>query len=450
MKKIFLLLAVIIALVLLVMPFVTGKVAELATQDMAAQLSGDSSAYGELDLLDYKRGYRSTSAKLEWRAPTQYESLFSEPVVYLCNGHHGVLSFAYQCRAQNIPGYTAFVAEELGGLDPLTVGGEVSVLGETTHKLDLQPFSMTNDNGETINVNASAFDLMTDNSFNVFDLNGEFGGMSVIGGDGILTIEPILVDAATSINQHKLAIGDVELSATGAQLLSKDGGQVDVGEITMSVKTTERDQFMAINSQFRVDEFSRSMGVQIEGEKDVNAVEDLDLEFGISNIDMAKLAAFVQHVQKLSPLDGKQALSTPQESTRNAQTLAILPAFEDLLIKGLVMHLGLRAEHEGSLITADLDWQLLQDLSLGDFVLLSVQPQAFFNKLDLKFSNQIPAKLIELSEAGKVSLAASQLYRKVDQHYLTKVRVSDKGIKLNGESVTAEEFLTKWMPSGRQ
>ena len=125
MKKLLIPLAVLFAIIL-IMPFVTGNVAESVTRQLSAEVNAKQLEYGTRNIKEYERGYRSTNFQLEWTAPIQLQPLFPEGMSYDCNGSHGILSYQYECQALDVPNYSRFVEEYLDGVDPVSIGGEVS------------------------------------------------------------------------------------------------------------------------------------------------------------------------------------------------------------------------------------------------------------------------------------------------------------------------------------
>ncbi len=436
MNKIIIIAVAILAIVL-GMPYVTGRVTESITSQLASEMNSRGEEHGQLNFTEYDRGIRSTSAEVTWNVPAEYRALFAEPITYQCDGQHGILSFNYQCRAKNVPNYSEFVEQELGGFDPLTVGGEVSVFGAVTQRIDLNEFDITNEKGEEFRVAAGRFDITTDKTFKVFDLLGQFGGFSATGKDGGMQLQPVNLEGSFRVNEYQLGIGEIKARFDGITLESNSDGRVQIDDIRLLSDAEEEGENLRVGFSATVAAMSQT---ESEGDQP-SKLDDLSLSLSLAGVKMAELAEITERLQALAQFDNQGALSDEEESSRNAQAIAMLPELEDLLTTGLTSSAEFSADHEGVPLTFNFDLELLKDLSLGDFILLSVQPQAFFSKLELELQNRIPADFIELSEAGAQAMVNSRFYRRDGEQYSTDLKVSEQGISLNGKNLSVEEFL---------
>lgn len=445
MKNLLILMLVVAVCTAIGMPYVTGRVAETVTQELATQVTANSLEYGSLEIIDYDRRYRSTNAAYKWQAPPQLAPLFRTPLEFECVGTHGVISYDYQCRAQNMSQYQEFVKTALAGKDPITVGGSVSIFGTVTQRLHLEEFTLTNDEGQTVAVQPGVIELQTDRELKNFALDGSFDGLTMNDKAETLAMQPLAVQGSMSINQHQLAIGEVVVELQGMQVTSAQDGSINLSGIELSSYTAEDGANLASGYQLNVALFEQQGGSQALDAEQVHRVKDILFGVDIAGLDMLQLAEVLERVKQLSKYTASQALTDEQESSRNAQAIAMLPELERLLQPGLSFSAELDADYDDAALTADVDLELLSSLSLSDFILLSVQPQAFFAKLRAEFSNRLPAALVAANPAAAAAMAQSHWYVQEGDSYVAEISLAAEKITVNGVAYSVDQFLAMLM-----
>ncbi|MEM7359578.1 MAG: DUF945 family protein [Pseudomonadota bacterium] len=434
MKKLLVLIVVVAVFVALFMPYVTGRVAEEATLQLASQVNANSEEYGELEVVEYDRGYGSTQSNFSWSPGGSYgalmSGLFGDPVRYSCEGDHGVLEYSYECRPLNVEAYKEFVEQELGGKDPLTISGSVSVFGTLTQTLNLEEFELNNEEQEKLKVLPGQLSIKSDRELNNFAVDGDFEGLVASGADGDFAVNGLSVNGNIRLNQHRLAIGDMELTAQDIGMQSDSDGEVQFQGLSMRSVATEQGDTMAIEYGMSLDKV-----IQTEATEPVD-MNDIELDLQLQGIDMEQLGNFTKKYQELSKLP-------PEES--NAARLTMMSDLEGLLKSGLKLNTTASANYASEPMYAKLDVELVGNLSLGDFVLLAVNPQGLFSKFKAHMNTQVPKVVLEGNETAMAALASNPLYIESDRSYNSDIELIDNDVTINGNKMSIEELLALLM-----
>lgn len=434
MKKLLVLVLVVALFVALFMPYVTGRVAEDATLQLASQVNANSAEYGQLEVLQYERGYGSTQSNFSWSPGGSYgavmSSLFGDPVEYSCEGDHGVLAYNYQCRPLNVQAYQEFVEQELDGKDPLTISGSVSVFGTLSQTLNLEKFELRNEEQEKLSILPGQLSVKSDRSLNNFAVEGDFEGLLASGADGDFAVSGLALNGNIRLNQHRLAIGDLVLSANDIGLQSREDGNVQLQGLSMRSVSAEQGSNLAIEYGLAVDKI-----VQTEADQPVD-LNDIELDLQLQGIDMVQLGIFTEKLQAASKL--------PVEE-RNAARLSMMSDLEGLLKSGLKLNTTATANYASEPMHAKLDVELVGNLSLGDFVLLAVNPKSLFSKFKANMNTRVPKNMLEGNAAAMAALSSNPLYVESDRSYNSEINLLDNEVTINGDKMSIEELLAMLM-----
>jgi hypothetical protein len=425
MKKLIIGFVILAIFVLLLMPYITGRVAESTTLQLAAQINQNYPEYGELTVLDYQRGIRSTQSGFSWKPSQLSKAQFKPQIVFRCDGNHGVFSYSYDCQLENAERYTEFVDQLLDGIDPLTISGSVNVLGDISHSIHLDAIDVDK-NGEVIRVLPAFISVVSDKKLATFAIKGEFRGVEVKGSDGSLMVGLATLSGKVRQNSLDLAIGDVELAIKAITLESEVQGRIEISHLTLHTDAQELGENLGVRYRLALKQF-----------KQTGVAADLDLSNLIMNFQMAGI-----DMLQMSTLNEKlDALGDQPQSAQNASLLALLPAFESLLKPGLKLEFQLSADHLSEPVAADLAINLTNNLTLGDFLLFSVNPRNLFTKVDVQLTNQLPLSFIDKSPSLYGAMTLSPWHIKSTQGYATDFRIASGSIKLNGKELEINEFL---------
>lgn len=422
------------------MPYISGRVAQNATNHLVQQLNADSLRYGEIDILSYERGIRHTDYRFKWAPGSSANDYIKHALEFSCVGSHGIVRYSYQCKILDVPAYTDFIEEYLAGYDPLMVGGDVSIFGTITQSIQLTSFEMIDREGALIKFQPGELSISMDKNLTSFDIDGIFEGVSAKGEDGQFALDDITIGGNLRTNQHKLGIGDISLSLKSVSLESEKDGNVGMNGLVMSSQTEERGENIGLSWALSIENFEHRANDQTQEnqENQENQAEKLDLtnlqgDFTIGGANMLQVAKLAETFQAMSKL--------PEEE-RNAAMLGLFPSLEALFKTGLNVSTNASADYKSETVSGNAKIALVNDLRFSDFMLMSVNPDSFFSKFTARLQASLPHALLDANQQLKSALERNPLYSKTEQGYTAEMKLADSEVKLNGRSLTIEELLS--------
>jgi len=429
MKKIISLIIVIIIVTIVVMPYITGRVAEQVSLQLVDQLNAQPNEYGEVEIANYERGLSNTDMQFSWAPAGAYAALFDQPLEYRCKGDHGVFEYSYQCKAQNVDGYTAFVEEYLEGNDPLTLGGSVSIFGTVTQLIELEPFTMTDDQGDQLSVNPGQLSISTDRNFTTFAIDGRFEGLNAKGDTGDFTVSDISGEGSVRLNKHNLYIGDMDISLDSIDLSPNQGEGLTMQDIKVLTVTRENGESLEMEYQFNVAELAQRKSPASDEQLDI---KNVDMSFAIKGAPMAAVAVLNEKIQ---------AISSQNVDDQNAAMLSLGPDLESIFKTGFGVQTELSANYKTAPVNAAANIKLVGDLLFSDFLLLSVNPGGFFSKFEAGLQTAVPQSVLDSNPQAKFAISDNPLYSKTADGYRADIRLDKGRVNLNGQDMSIEEML---------
>ncbi|NND00545.1 MAG: DUF945 family protein [Gammaproteobacteria bacterium] len=416
-----------VAITAAVMPAVSGYVAENVTNQMVARLNASKEKFGKLRVIAYQRGYRSSNSSYEWGPRAASAGSKRPALLFDCHGQHGLLSYSYQCKAQDLQSYSDVVKRELGGFDPLTVSGKVSVFGEVTQRLSVQNFELQQASGQTITIYPGALTVVTDGTFSEFALNGKFAGLDSGGKSGTVQVGNMTVAGNLRINQHDLAIGDLSFMFESAKLGQQPEDSLIISGLTLNTRSEEEGTKISIGYQLGVSDFvyRQQQALPVD-------LRDMQMDFQLNGIAMQKMGILIKKLL---------ALRAQADSNNNAYFLAMLPDLEALLKPGLAMQTRFSAEYLSQPVLSEIDLTLLGKLSFADYLLLRVSPSSVFAKIKASMNTQLPQLLLENHPPLKNAVLNNAWYSKTATGYGVEFHMEDTEINLNGQQIGVDELL---------
>jgi hypothetical protein len=429
MKKIISLIFAVAFIALVLMPYISGRVAENAIQQLTRQVNADTWDYGEVKLRQYERGMRTTDFVFKWDPGTTANAFVKEPLEFSCVGSHGALRYSYQCNVLDVPAYTDFVNEYLAGYDPLTIGGNVSVFGTITQSIALTSFEMVDREGELIKFQPASLSISMDESLTALDINGTLEGIKAQGVDGEFVVDNIEIDGKIRTNQHSLAIGGLRLKLGSVSLTSEQDGKVRMNGLVMTSQTEESGENIALAYALSIKSFERSADASSEKLDFTN----LQGEFSIGGANMVQIGKLAKTFQLMSQLP---------ERERKAAMLTLFPSLEGLFKTGLNVSATAGADYKSKAVSGNADIALVGDLRFSDFLLMSLDPNSFFSKFDAGLKVSLPQPLLDANPQLESALVGNPLYSKTEQGYTADMTLADNEVDLNGRAMSIEEMLS--------
>ena len=433
MKKLIAILLILLIVIFIGAPYFTGKVAETETMKMVDTIKLDSENYGDIEVLTYDRGLRSTSAKYRYTPPASLAAMLTsdKPIDYGCESKHGVLGIDYICHLQGDGAYADFVNEKLDGKDPLSMYGSVSVFGAITQTYEIKAIQNLDLDGQTINTPKAQLNIETDNEMTAFKFTGDTEAFQLDDEEGTLDIGGINIE------------GDLESIAT--MLFT---GSLNVDLDTLSFKDSEEEftldkvSFSSITRENGDNIDSRGtfkLGSMIAPNGDIKSIENVELVFEVNGVDTkaySEYQAFSMDIQK----QAFATLEAGQEPQIDPNAMiAALPIIEKMLKPGLELNLGVEAELNGTANEVELELSLLEALTLAEMSIFITDTEQALKKLDIELETKLSNSFVESQAMLAVMLGQSPLIEKTDDNYKLKFS-SNKTIELNGKSITFAEL----------
>jgi len=386
-------LAVVLAGVVCI-PFASGLIMEKTVRQAftdANNMYADTGAGYRLEIVDYHRGY--LASEIEWKIDLgALKAIYPiEQVIFRDTAKHGLAGVVSTTSLRENPWYETFVAEKLGGRDPVHITTRYGLAGSIENTVALDPFSVVVDN-EAIDVLAGSMVTKTDRELKHFTSKGNWGGLSA--GEalsiGNISLESALTRFTTFIwnGDFSFAIGDVNLREKGNSFEMKEmKGSYLLG-------LNEDQSKMNGEALFSID------GMRT----DRQTVDSASVRLATNGLDVEGYETFMQmYTQNMSQVLGSMAAmdENAEEVTeamkKQMATVGIqmVAAYEKLLKEGLEFKVSdLDVQLDDGHIKGDATLRLLKDMTFMQFAPVVSQPELLFDIFYLKSNLSLPAHLI--------------------------------------------------------
>jgi hypothetical protein len=435
LKKPIIVTSLLIALLFIAAPYVTGKVAETETLRLVAKMNASSTEYGSTEVLHYDRGLRSSNARYKYTPPIAFDNFAKDfgDIIYVCESDHGITGIDYRCALQGESSYSKFVAENLDGEDPISVFGSISIFGGITQSLSLDQVKGLEVDGATLNFPDALISVSTNAEASEFHISGNSDAFEMTGNGEELSVGKMTLEGEFAQVVGSLFTGDMliklehfttkgplgETTATGLSVLSNANDQGD----TLSSKVL-----------FSIDQVT-SQGSSFESIKDI----DLGLDFkGLDKQSVIQYQEFAQRLQG-ETFDALQSNGAPH--TEPLQMAQLMPILEGMLKRGLELSANASAELDGKQNKVALDMKLLDSLTIEQLSLLISNPDDALEKIYLLLNVSLDKALIDSQPLVAAFIARSPLVAADSDNYQLDLELGQK-IELNGNVMSFVELQT--------
>ncbi len=437
MKKSLIIIVGLVIVLACVMPYLTGRVAESASYEFVEQLQRDKSQIGDVSIVDYRRDYYSSSTKINWVRPVKTNTQ-KIAITLTCDGKHGVFAFSYNCRSDNSEAYKEFVNIQLNGVDPLSISGKVSIFGDITQTFAVSAFEFKNEQDELVSILPAALSINTDRHAKVFEFSGKLEGLSAVSESGKFKIGSSEVGGTASLNQLKIALGDVVVSVDTVAIDSENDGGINIADLRLNAHSRESGEDLQFAYQLDLGSFTH---VPLVDSKLLDQETSEPVQRKLTNLSFGAQLVGMNMVQAGVLRDKWQALPGSSSKDNKASMLALVPEIEALLKSGLKIDSSVSADYSEKHMQAEFELGLVGDLKFGDFLLMKINPKSFFSKLNARLSSKVPAKFLELKENSDIAVEKNPLYRKVDGVYQSDIVLENAEVDINDKRYTLEEVF---------
>jgi uncharacterized protein YdgA (DUF945 family) len=392
-KAIVAMLAVVLAGVLCI-PFASGLIMEKTVRQAFTDVNdmyADTGAGYSLEIVDYHRGYLSSD--IEWKIDLgALKTIYPiEQVILKDTAKHGFAGVESTTSLRGNPWYEAFVAEKLGGRDPVHITTRYGLTGSIESTVALDPFSVVVDN-ETIDVQAGRMVTKTDRELKRFTSKGNWGGLSA---GKATSIGKISLESALTRFTTFIWNGDFSFAMRDINLREKDN--------SFEMKEMKGSYLLGLN-----EDQSKMNGealFSIDGMKtDRQTVDSASVRLATNGLDIEGYETFMQmYTRNMSQVLGSMAamdenaeqVGEAMKKQMAAVGLQMIAAYEKLLKKGLEFKVSdLDVQLDDGQIKGDMTLRLLKDMTFMQFAPVASQPELLFDIFYLKSNLSLPANLV--------------------------------------------------------
>jgi len=429
MKKTIAVVGILVVGLVVGMPYVTGMVAEKTLKKAVVNLN-QNKQNGVSEITKVDRGFRNSNYQFSWTPPAllgpEFAELFGSKIEYSCDAKHGMLAINYDCQFDNLESYTEFVKEYLGGKDPLSVTGKVSLFGEVSQEIALDAFSV-NEDGESLKVRSGLISILTDANFGEYLIDGEFGGVVVNTPGSNVDIGKMTMDGDIRLEEDGLQTGVFELgfSKLESEEVSMKGGKIKASS-QLNNENVDFDYLLSVDQ------------LQSQAAPQPVELDNLKLQFIGNGLDREAMSELNNQMKEIA---NQGAEMQPQQMT------ALLPIIESLLKKDLSLWLNMAVDYQKQPMKTDIAMTLLEDTTIAELSVVAYNPEALLDKMQASINMNLPNSVVESVPAFQYQVQSSPLYKQVGDAYQSSLVLQKNNIKLNGESMSFQELLTLVMQS---
>ena len=426
MRKIIIIGVVVTAVGLSGAPYLSGFIAEKETRNMANTLNEDG-RYGQIDIVSYERGMRSSRVESEYTLPAYWQALLetSDPIKYACDYAHGMTGIVYNCDFKSNPAYQAVMDQYFAGEDPLLITGNISAFGGSDQTIELKALEQNLEDGVALKLVAVKVMIESDSGFKEHDGKARIGALEITSTDGSFTLTDSEISWDTSIASSGLMLVDFE---AGAEDLSFTDQQqtLSMRGLTMSNALDEKNGKLALKFLL-ASEAVNGAPVTIKDFKMGLAIAGLD------SVALREYQAFIENIQA-------EILESGEAQTLElSRAIAMLPILEKMLNKGLGVKLDLNVRLDDTPNSLEFDSRLLEKTTFSQLTAFMFDPASILKHFDIRLSASLDAGLLDNKLGAGPILAASPLVVADGQTYKTSLKLGAQP-ELNGEPISIEEL----------
>ena len=429
MQKIIIIALVAAAVGLSGAPYLSGFIAERETRNMANTLNEDG-RYGQIDIVAYERGMRSSRVEFEYTLPTYWQALLetSDPIKYACDYAHGMTGIIYNCDFKSNPVYEAVMDQYFAGDDPLSVTGNISVFGGSNQTIELKALEQTLEDGAALKLAAVKVVIESDSGFKEHDGNARIGALEITSTDGSFTLTDSVISWDMSTAPSGLMLVDFEASVEDLGFTDQQQ-TLSMRGLTMSNALDEKSGKLA--SKFLLASEAVN-GAPV-------AIEDFKMGLAIAGLDSAAVLEYQAFIENMQAEILKLLESGEAQTPALSRVMPMLPILEKMLNKGLGVKLDLNVRLDDTPNSLDFDFKLLERTTFSQLTAFMFDPESILQHFDIRLNASLDAGLLDNKLGVGPILAASPMVVADGQTYKTSLKLGAQP-ELNGEPISIEEL----------
>ena len=426
MRKIIIIALVAAAVGLSGAPYLSGFIAERETRNMANTLNEDG-RYGQIDIVSYERGMRSSRVESEYTLPAYWQALLetSDPIKYACDYAHGMTGIVYNCDFKSNPAYEAVMDQYFAGEDPLLITGNISAFGGSDQTIELRALEQDLEDGVALKLAAVKVVIESDSGFREHDGKARIGALEITSNDGSFTLTDSEISWDTSTAPSGLMLVDFEASVEDLGFTDQQQ-TLSMRSLTMSNALDEKSGKLA--SKFLLASEAVN-GAPV-------AIEDFKMGLAIAGLDSAAVLEYQAFIENIQAEILESGGARPPELSR---LMPMLPILEKMLNKGLGVKVDLNVRLDDTPNSLEFDSRLLEKTTFSQLTAFMFDPESILKNFDIRLSASLDAVLLDNKLGVGPLLAASPLVIADGQTYKTSLKLGAQP-ELNGEPISIEEL----------
>ncbi len=432
MKKIIIPVVIIVA-IFVGAPYLTGKIAETETKKMIDGFNQSASTYGITEVLSYERGFRSTQARYKYLPPAQFAAFTKEfgEIVYACDSSHGVTGIDFTCNLEGESTYSKFVAEELGGKDPLSIFGSISAFGGISQTIALEEVKDFDLDGATLTIPNTKITVDTDANGSAIKLSGGSDAFKMQGNGQSMNVGAMSLSGDMEKVGEGLFIGDFVMDL---ESFVAEGplGETSINGMSVRTETGESGENLSSNAVISIKEIASAV-MPFESVKDINMAMDINGLDKQAFIEYQQIAQQMQADAMLA-LEGNQEAPMPQ-----AQMTQLTPVLEKMLKQGLDVSSKVSANLNGENNDIALKLKLLESLTFSQMPQFMTAPDEALKKVDIKLDASLAKQVVDGQPMAAAFIARSPLVSANSDDYALNLALGEE-IRLNGKKMSFSEL----------
>jgi len=432
MKKLMIVLAILIGVVILGAPYISGKVAESETHRLVEEINQSPANYGAIKILSYDRSFRITESTFRYMLPAALSMATKiQSIDYNCHSKHGITGINYSCGLIKKDAYKRFVDSNTGGRDPISITGSVSLFGSVHQTLKIDSIKNLESGPSTLNLANTELSVRTDRQLSSYDVSGHSDGITLLNGAERISIGAIQLKGTLDRSEAGLLVGDTYLDI--ASLMTKIGNETYTIEgLLVETNTLENGEYTDSKTSIAVDSV-------LTANAPFNSIDDLNLELDINGINTV---AFMEYQDFYSQLQN-EVLTSLESNTEpdiaSDQAQQIIPILEKMLRPELLFDskFSVRLNQKPAKINIIID--LLDSLTMEQMKTLAITPESLLEKFDIKVDITLNKELVDSTPMLANVIPKASVFETSKDNYTSKWRLS-KQVQLNGEQLTLAEL----------
>jgi len=438
MKKVIVIVAVLIVAGI-GLPYGNGMLVERLvrqTYDDVNSLYKDAGSDASVEIIRYDRGF--SSSEIEWKINLgSMKAVYGvDQIVLVDRASHQLFGIVSETSLEKNDWYVKLVNEKLGGVDPLHIKTSYQLTGKVTSTLSVDPFKFV-DNDDTVDVGAGRLSVACTEGFQVFDSDGRWDGLEVV---GKLSAEGMAFTSHLEKISTYVWNGSVAYSAAKAAVTS--------AEDSFEVTDLEGEYRMDFDKDRDTVSVQGSFGAGVIQGSLLQQVDKPFVRVAMNNMDRQGFEQYMVAYTGVAQSLMREIEGAGQEPDAIAKAvkdqvamagIQLIAASEKLLKKGLEFRISdLSAHLPYGNVTGDLMLQLNQDLTYMQLAPLTSQPDLAFSMFNLKSDLSFPAALVD-DPSGFVTPpfpgVQTGLFEERDGLLVHHAETRDGKLYLNGKEV---------------